>query len=165
MGSQRRQGAHAMDFPHLIETSTLWAFFFASFSLVLMTATMFLLGSWCHCLLAVRMAAFLAFTDEVEDTSLFPHTDAFDSSETENVMNYGLHSETWPNFNMYYWSTVYRWIVRDCKLPGTFAVIGMASFMGGSGRITVMLAIVMLELTGDAGMLAPVGLVLVFLPC
>ena len=35
----------------------------------------------------------------------------------------------------------------------------MASFMGGSGRISVMLAIVMLELTGDAGLIAPVGIV------
>ena len=40
---------------------------------------------------------------------------------------------------------------------GTFAVIGMASFMGGSGRITVMLATVILELTADAGLIAPVG--------
>ena len=55
----------------------------------------------------------------------------------------------------------YRWMVRDCKLPdpGTFSVIGMSAFMGGSGRISVMLAIVMLELTGDAGLIAPVGLV------
>jgi len=62
---------------------------------------------------------------------------------------------------MYHWAASYRWIVRDCKLPdpGTFAVIGMASFMGGSGRISVMLAIVMLELTGDAGLIAPVGIV------
>merc|ERR1711871_1478761 len=53
------------------------------------------------------------------------------------------------------------WMARDCKLPdpGTFAVIGMSAFMGGSGRISVMLAIVMLELTGDAGLIAPVGLV------
>ena len=34
----------------------------------------------------------------------------------------------------------------------------MASFMGGSGRITVMLATVILELTADAGLIAPVGI-------
>ena len=39
---------------------------------------------------------------------------------------------------------------------GTFAVIGMASFMGGSGRITVMLATVILELKADVGLIAPV---------
>lgn len=42
--------------------------------------------------------------------------------------------------------------------PGTYAVVGMAAFMGGSGRITVMLATVLLELTADAGMIAPVGI-------
>ena len=43
--------------------------------------------------------------------------------------------------------------------PGTFAIIGAASFLGGSGRITVMLATVLLELTDDASMIAPVGIV------
>lgn len=64
-------------------------------------------------------------------------------------------------YDMYQWASEYRWMVRDCTLPdpGVFAVIGMAAFMGGSGRISVMLAIVMLELTGDAGLIAPVGLV------
>ena len=65
------------------------------------------------------------------------------------------------DYDMYHWASTYRWIVRDCKLPdpGTFAVIGMASFMGGSGRISVMLSVVMLELTGDVGLVAPVGIV------
>jgi H+/Cl- antiporter ClcA len=64
-------------------------------------------------------------------------------------------------YDMYQWASQYRWMIRDCTLPdpGVFAVIGMAAFMGGSGRISVMLAIVMLELTGDAGLIAPVGLV------
>ena len=35
-------------------------------------------------------------------------------------------------------------------------MIGMASFMGGSGRITVMLATVILELKADVGLIAPV---------
>ena len=49
---------------------------------------------------------------------------------------------------------IYRWVIRDCRMPdpGTYAVVGMAAFMGGSGRITVMLATVLLELTADAGM-------------
>ena len=63
-------------------------------------------------------------------------------------------------YDVYHWSTHFRWMIRDCRLPdpGTFAVIGMASFMGGSGRITVMLATVILELTADAGLIAPVGI-------
>jgi hypothetical protein len=63
-------------------------------------------------------------------------------------------------YDVYHWSAHFRWMIRDCRLPdpGTFAVIGMASFMGGSGRITVMLATVILELTADAGLIAPVGI-------
>ena len=59
----------------------------------------------------------------------------------------------------YYWSTVYRWVGRDCRLPdpGVYAVVGMASFLGGSTRITVMLATVIVELTDDASLIAPVG--------
>ena len=51
--------------------------------------------------------------------------------------------------------------VRTCRMPdpGTFGIIGAASFLGGSGRITVMLATVLLELTDDAAMIAPVGIV------
>ena len=59
----------------------------------------------------------------------------------------------------YYWSTVYRWIGRDCRLPdpGMYAVVGMASFLGGSTRITMMLATMIVELTDDASLMAPVG--------
>ena len=59
----------------------------------------------------------------------------------------------------YFWSTVYRWIGRDCRLPdpGMYAVVGMAAFLGGSGRITMMLATVIVELTDDASLIAPVG--------
>ena len=64
-----------------------------------------------------------------------------------------------PLENTYFWSTVYRWAARDCKLPdpGMYAVVGMASFLGGSGRITVMLACVIIELTDDASLVAPVA--------
>ena len=34
----------------------------------------------------------------------------------------------------------------------------MASFMGGSGRITVFLSTVLVELTDDASLIFPVGL-------
>ena len=59
----------------------------------------------------------------------------------------------------YYWSTAYRWIARDCRLPdpGMYAVVGMAAFLGGSGRITMMLATVVIELTDDASLIGPVG--------
>ena len=60
----------------------------------------------------------------------------------------------------YLWSSVYRWIGRECRLPdpGMYAVVGMASFLGGSGRITMMLACVIVELTDDASLIGPVGL-------
>lgn len=63
----------------------------------------------------------------------------------------------------YYWSTEARWALRSCRIPdpGTYAMVGMASFLGGSGRITVMLATVLLELTDDASMIAPIGIVCV----
>jgi chloride channel 7 len=61
--------------------------------------------------------------------------------------------------NSFYWSSVYRWVGRECNLPdpGVFAVIGMAAFLGGSGRITLFLATMMVELTDDASLIAPVG--------
>ena len=61
----------------------------------------------------------------------------------------------------YYYSTYVRWLIRSsCRMPdpGTYAIVGAASFLGGSGRITVMLATVLLELTDDASMIAPVGI-------
>ena len=38
-----------------------------------------------------------------------------------------------------------------------YAVVGMASFLGGSTRITMMLATMIVELTDDASLMAPVG--------
>ena len=60
-----------------------------------------------------------------------------------------------------YWSTQYRWIGKECNLPdpGVYAIVGMAAFLGGSGRITVFLATMMVELTDDASLIAPVGIV------
>ncbi len=61
--------------------------------------------------------------------------------------------------NMYYWTGSYRWTLYDCTMPdpGTYAIIGMAAIMGGSGRITMMLAAVLLELTADPLLIAPIG--------
>ena len=154
-------------FPHLISTTTLWLFLCAYFTLASISAgthvpaglvvPLLLVGGSFGRLFGVYWMNF--------KTSLCSNYDTIQdlSSSPTNMMNYGMHPDAWPNYNMYYWSSIYRWIIRDCKLPdpGSFAVIGMASFMGGSGRITVMLAIVMLELTGDAGMIAPVGIVCV----
>jgi CBS domain-containing protein len=66
----------------------------------------------------------------------------------------------WMFDNTMFWSTVYRWVGRDCRLPdpGMYAVVGMSAFLSGSGRITMMLATVMVELTDDAAMIAPVGM-------
>ena len=68
------------------------------------------------------------------------------------------------NSDVYYWSAYVRWVIRSCRMPdpGTFAIVGAASFLGGSGRITVMLATVLLELTDDASMIAPVGVCCIF---
>eukprot|EP01046_Picozoa_sp_COSAG06_P002753 COSAG06_NODE_100_length_24132_cov_93.237507_14_plen_1117_part_00 len=65
----------------------------------------------------------------------------------------------WMFQSTYFWSTVYRWVGRECNLPdpGVYAVVGMASFLAGSGRITMMFVIVIVELTDDASLLAPVG--------
>lgn len=62
--------------------------------------------------------------------------------------------------NSFYWSTVYRWVARDCGMPdpGVYAVVGMAAFLGGSGRLTLFLATVMIELTDDASLIFPVGI-------
>ena len=65
----------------------------------------------------------------------------------------------WMFESTYFWSTVYRWVGRECNLPdpGVYAVVGMASFLAGSGRITMTFVITIVELTGDAALLAPVG--------
>ena len=65
----------------------------------------------------------------------------------------------WMYDNTYFWSTVYRTIASDCKMPdpGMYAVVGMSAFLSGSGRITLMLATVIIELTDDASLIGPVG--------
>ena len=65
----------------------------------------------------------------------------------------------WMFDDTYFWSTVYRWVGRDCHLPdpAMYAVVGCAAFLSGSGRITMMLASVIIELTDDASLIGPVG--------
>lgn len=74
-----------------------------------------------------------------------------------NAADYG--GEDWMFDDTYFWSTVYRWAGRDCHLPdpGMYAVVGCAAFLSGSGRITMMLATVIIELTDDASLIGPVG--------
>ena len=65
----------------------------------------------------------------------------------------------WMFDDTYFWSTVYRWVGRECHLPdpGMYAVVGCAAFLSGSGRITMMLASVIIELTDDASLIGPIG--------
>jgi chloride channel 7 len=65
------------------------------------------------------------------------------------------------NGDIFYWSAISRYNVAACRLvdPGLYAVIGSAAFMGGSGRITLFLATVLLELTNDIRLVAPIGVV------
>jgi chloride channel 7 len=148
-------------FPGLISQSTLWWFLAAYFMLAALTAgthvpaglvvPLLLIGGAFGRLFGVYWMNF--------KKSLCENYVPLESAPA--MMTMGTDPNDWLGYDMYYWGMTYRWIIRDCKLPdpGTFAVIGMASFMGGSGRISVMLAVVMLELTGDAGLIAPVGIV------
>jgi chloride channel 7 len=147
-------------FPHLISIDTLWKFLIVYFLLASITAgthvpaglvvPMLLIGGAFGRLFGLYWMEF--------KKSLCENYVPLESSPLS--LNVDLSTGD-SNYNMYWWGMVHRWVIRDCKLPdpGTFAVIGMASFMGGSGRISVMLAVVMLELTGDASLVAPVGIV------
>jgi predicted transcriptional regulator len=139
-------------FPHLISEETLILFFVVYFILAALTA-----GSSVPAGLVVPMLLIGGSLGRLFGYEWMK----FKTTMCNNYVNLDEDPTAPGRFDMYYWASTYRWIVRDCRLPdpGTFACIGMASFMGGSGRITVMLAIVMLELTGDAGMIAPVGIV------
>merc|ERR1712072_174313 len=63
------------------------------------------------------------------------------------------------SLTMAQWSHEYHAMLGSCGWPdpGSYAVVGAASFMGGSGRITLFLATVMLELTNDIKMLPPIA--------
>jgi len=143
-------------FPDLISQKTLWIFLAVYFTLAAVTAGTHVPAGLVVPLLLIGGAfgrLFGIYWMNFKKTLCTTYVPL----ESANLMVDPLDS----GYDMYYWGMTYRWIIRDCKLPdpGTFAVIGMASFMGGSGRISVMLAIVMLELTGDAKMIAPVGIV------
>jgi H+/Cl- antiporter ClcA len=128
-------------FPHMISKATLGSFLVVYFVLAAITAgtnvpaglvvPMLLIGGAMGRLFGIIAVEFKQdFCFNYEEWDAAVHTD------------------------LYYWEMIYRWVIRDCKMPdpGTYAVVGMAAFMGGSGRITVMLATVLLELTADAGM-------------
>ena len=63
------------------------------------------------------------------------------------------------SLTMAQWSHEYHALLAECGWPdpGSYAVVGAASFMGGSSRITLFLATVMLELTNDIKMLPPIA--------
>jgi len=42
--------------------------------------------------------------------------------------------------------------------PGDMAIVGAAAMLGGSSRIALMITVMMVEITGDAAMIGPVGL-------
>lgn len=56
------------------------------------------------------------------------------------------------NMSPLFWQlSGYRAELIKCQMPdpGAYALIGASAVMGGSGRITLFLAVVMLELTND----------------
>ena len=141
-------------FPHLISEQTLILFFCVYFVLAAVTAGISIPAGLVVPMLLIGGSMGRLFGYEWMK---------FKTTMCNDYVNLAEDPTAPGRFDMYYWASTYRWIIRDCRLPdpGSFACIGMASFMGGSGRITVMLAVVMLELTGDAGMIAPVGIVCV----
>jgi len=47
-----------------------------------------------------------------------------------------------------------------CVIPGTYAIIGAASMLGGATRITVSLVVIMFEVTGGIEYIVPLMLAL-----
>ena len=148
-------------FPHLISPTTLWWFLGVYFLLAAFTAGTHVPAGLVVPLLLIGGAFGRLFGLYWMNFKKGLCENYIPLESAEAMMTMGTDPSEWLGYDMYYWGMTYRWVIRDCKLPdpGTFAVIGMASFMGGSGRISVMLAIVMLELTADAKMIAPVGIV------
>jgi chloride channel 7 len=133
-------------FPHMISKSTLFIFFGVYFVLAALTA-----GTSVPAGLVVPMLLI---------GGSYGRLTGLVALDVKKMYCTDYQSITGDPSDVYFWSTIYRWMIRDCSMPdpGTFAVVGMAAFMGGSGRITLMLATVILELTADAGMIAPVGI-------
>ena len=132
-------------FPHMISWQVLLTFFVAYFVLTVCTA-----GASVPAGLIVPML--LLGGSYGRATGLL-------GIELKKTMCEPLRNLTGDVTDTFYWSTVYRWVGLDCRLPdpGMYAVVGMASFLGGSTRITMMLATVIVELTDDASLIAPVG--------
>ncbi len=95
----------------------------------------------------------------VTDTAHLSTLNFTDGLDTDGQFLGDGDPSSWMYQDTYFWSTVYRWVGRGCRLPdpGMYAVVGMASFLSGSGRITMMLATVIIELTDDASVIGPVG--------
>ena len=59
---------------------------------------------------------------------------------------------------------VFQYVVVETNIPndwidpGAFALIGAASFFGGVSRLTVSLAVIMVEITNDGSYLMPIML-------
>jgi H+/Cl- antiporter ClcA len=144
-------------FPHQLSEQTLAVFLVVYFTLAAITSGTHVPAGLVVPMLLIggsfgRLFGLLWLKIKVAMCTNYEHVDSLKFTHSEFDHD---------GYDVYQWASSYRWMVRDCKLPdpGVFAVIGMSAFMGGSGRISVMLAIVMLELTGDAGLIAPVGLV------
>ena len=136
-------------FPTELSASTLIVFFFVYFVLAALTA-----GISVPAGLVIPMMCMGGSFGRLVGLA------AMEVKRTGGCTAYGSLDHKLAETNLYYWSGTYRWELFDCAMPdpGTFAVLGMAAVMGGSGRITVMLAAVLVELTGDPFLIAPIGL-------
>ena len=124
--------------PHLFSASTLVVFFFVYFLLAAYTSGISVASGLFvpHLLIGASMGRLIGLLDIYMVTASCVDTHGVDPA-TVSVAEWTLSG--------------YRDSLESCGVPdpGTFAMIGAAAVMGGSGRITVFLAVIMLELTAD----------------
>ncbi len=148
-------------FPHMLNGSVLLVFFAVYFCLAAYTSGVSVPAGLIvpHLLIGGSMGRAFGLIGIAEKKEMC-------SALKDLAANATLHSgdmyndpADWLFDDTYVWSTVYRWVGRDCRMPdpGMYAVVGMAAFLSGSGRITLMLATVIIELTDDASLIGPVG--------